>query len=542
MKAKIIALSFLCLGAGLAAAWPSVSDPAKLEFTAPSQESPFYRISGSFALDKGTASIAGLVLNGGPVGSYLVFRSGRPVDVAKPLPPGIYDIVLTYAWRSGKTYKLDLVYREDTASAGAQRRAAAAAKTEPSKERTAVWSSAAPGTGGIPDAYAEGFHAAFVVEETAGIDRDRELTALTVTAPKAELGDAPLAVLDAGQLLLSQVLERKDNVPSIAAVSTHPETTTIKLAIPVRIAARERKILIILKGGPDALPGTGPFISGEGLGRTIRTSRIALGLDPQSGQIATIEFLKEKIKLQNGSAGVIHSNPDVSVPGQPWDHTFDWNPPESAAEKNGPLVYVNARKGPLPRIKDIYVEVRYELEQEAPYVLVETRVTARKDLGVIALRNDQMVFGKRSFDTLIYKDPKEGVVERPLLELPDKPYGMVHVAPAEAEWVGLVNSFNRYGFFGVRVSSANTNLDAAGPFSHRAGTFFYAPSDADFVYWVRPQLATWGDYTTYTRTLFLPEGSEFYEKNAYLLLPMDERTPAVLDDLGRRLRNPVRVY
>jgi hypothetical protein len=119
---------------------------------------------------------------------------------------------------------------------------------------------------------------------------------------------------------------------------------------------------------------------------------------------------------------------------------------------------------------------------------------------------------------------------------------MVHVAPAEAEWIGLVNSFNRYGFFGLRVSSAGTSLNAAGLFSHRAGTLFYAPAEADYVSWVRPQAATWGEYATNTRTVFLPEGSQFYEKNAYLLLPMDERTPAVLDELGRRLRNPVRVY
>jgi hypothetical protein len=540
MKTKLVALLFLCFAAAASAA---AAEPAKLEFNAPTMETPSYRIIGSFALEKGTALIDRLVLNGSPAGPYLVFRSGKPVDITKPLPPGIYDVVLTYAWRSGKAYKLELVYRDDTASAGAERRGAVpATKTAPPKERTAVWSSAAPGTGGIPEAYDEGFHAAFVIEETAGIDRDGEMVSLTVTAPKSELGDAPLAVLDAGRALPVQVMERKDNVPSAAAVSTHPETTTVKLVVSSRAAAQERKVLLVLKGGPESVPGTGPFVGGEGLGRTIRTSRMVLGLDPQSGQIATIEFLKEKIKLHNEKAGVIHSNPDVSVPGQPWDHTFEWNPPESVAEKNGPLVYVNARKGPLPRIKDIFVEVRYELAQDAPYLLVETRVTARKDLGVIALRNDQMVFAKRFFDTLIYKDPKEGIVERPLLELPDKPYGMVHIAPADAEWIGLVNSFNRYGFFGVRVSSVNTNLDAAGPLSHRAGTYFYAPADADYVYWVRPELATWGDYATNTRMVFLPEGSEFYEKNAYLMLPMDEKTPAVLNDLGRRLRNPLRVY
>jgi len=540
MNTKTIAVLMMCWTAGFAAARPPAAEPAKLEFSAPSPEAPFYRIVGSFGLEKGTAVIAGLTLNGGPAGPYQVLRSARPVDLSKPLAPGIYGIVLTYAWRSGKTYKLDLQYREDT-TAAVRRGAAPAAKTTPAKERTAVWSSAAPGTGGIPEAYAEGFHAAFVIEETAGIERSGEFVALTVTAPKAEIGEEALAVIDAGRPLPSQVLERKENVPLITAASTHPETTTVKLGVSVKAAARERKILLVLKGGPEVVPGSGPFVGGEGLGRTIRTSRIALGLDPQSGQISTIEFLKEKIKLHN-EARVIHFNPDVSVPGLPWDHTFEWNPPESVSEKNGPLVYTNSRKGPLTRVKDLFVEVRYELEQEAPYVLVETRVTARKDLGVIALRNDQMVFSKRLFDTLIYKDPKEGVVERPLLELPDKPYGQVHVAPAEAEWVGLVNSFNRYGVFGVRVSSLNTCLDAAGPVSHRAGTYFYAPAEADYVFWVRALLSTWGEYATGTRMLFLPEGSEFYEKNAYVLLPMDDQTPAVLDDLGRRLRNPLRVY
>ncbi len=539
MKTKMLGVLMLCLAAGFSAARPPAAEPAKLEFAAPTPENPFYRIGASFAQEKGTASIVRVTLNGGPAGPYMLLRSGKPIDASKPLPPGFYDLAFDYAWISGKTYKLEVAYVESPPATG--RTAAPAAKAPPTKEKTAVWSSAAPAAGGIPEGYAEGFHAAFVIEEPAGIARDGEIISLTVTAPKAEIGEDALVVVDGGKAVPSQVLERKDNVPLITAASTHPETTTVKLAASVKAAARERKVLVVLKGGAEAVPAAGPFVSGDGLGRTIRTSRIALGLDAQSGQISTIEFLKEKIKLHNESR-VIHFNPDVSVPGQPWDHAFDWNPPESVSEKNGPLLYANSRKGPLPRVKDLFAEVRYELGQDAPYVLVETRVTARKDLGVIALRNDQMVFAKRLFDTLIYKDSKEGVVERPLLELPEKPFGLVHVAPAEAEWVGLVNSFNRYGIFGVRVNAANTSLDAAGPVSHRAGTYFYSPADADYVFWVRAQLSTWGEFATNTRMLFLPEGSEFYEKNAYLMLPLNDQTPVLLDELGRRLRNPIRVY
>ena len=529
-------------GEGSAAPTSVGAEPAKLEFVAPTFETPFYRILAAFTIEKGTSLIKSLDLNGAAPASFRILRSGKPMDAAKALGPGLYDVVLTHAWRPGKSYTLTIVYEEDARGAAQGQRSAQATKATPPKDRKAAWSAVSPAGGGVPEGYEEGFHAVFAVVEPAGIERTDELVTLTVVAPRDELGDTQLCVLDAGRLLPSQVLERKENEAIASAAATHPPTTTLKLAAAVRAAAHERKMLIVLKGGPPATPGAGPVVTGTGLGRTIRSSRIALGLDPQSGQLAAIEFLKEKLRLHNEKQGVIHPNPDVSVPGLPWDHASDWNPPPSVAEKSGPLVYVNSRRGPLPRVQDVFCEVKYTLEQDAPYVLVETRVTVRKDLGVIALRNDQMVFAKRLFDTLVYKDPREGVVERPLLESPDKPFGLVHPAPAEADWVGLVNTFNRYGFFGLRIASLNTAMGAGGEISHRAATYFYAPAEGDFVYWVRPQIYTWGEHTTSNRIVYLPEGSEFYEKNAFLLLPMDEKTPGLLDALALRLKNPLRVF
>jgi hypothetical protein len=539
---KIALIAVLTLAAGFAAPHLGGADQAKLEFSVPSFENPFYRVLGAFAIEKGTSLIKSLDLNGARPTSVLILKSGKPVDFAKPLGPGVYEIALDHAWRSGKTYTLTVVYEDDTRSPSQAQKAAANAKATPPKDRKAVWTAAAPATGGIPEGYEEGFHSVFAVEEPAGIERTGELVALTVTAPKDEIGEDPLAVVDAGQSLACQVMERKENQPSAAVASAYPVTTTVKLIVPVKAAAHERKLLVVLKGGPPTVPGAGPAVSGEGLGRTVRSSRIVLGLDSQSGQLATIEFLKEKLRLHNEKQGDIHGNPDVSVPGQLWDHASDWNPPAAVAEKNGPLVYTNARKGPMSKIQDVFLEVKYTLEQDAPYLLTESRMTVRKDLGVIAVRNDQMVFAKRFFDTLVYKDPKDGLVQRPLLETPDKPFGFVQAAPAEAEWIGLVNTFNRYGFFGIRLAALDSSLGAAGTFSHRAGTCFYAPAEAEFVYWVRPLLSTWGEHSTSKHLLYLPEGSEFYEKNAYILLAMDEGTPAVLDGLARRLKNPLRVY
>jgi hypothetical protein len=75
-----------------------------------------------------------------------------------------------------------------------------------------------------------------------------------------------------------------------------------------------------------------------------------------------------------------------------------------------------------------------------------------------------------------------------------------------------------------------------------AGTYFYAPSDGEYVYWVRPYLYTWADYMTSNHLTFLPQGSFFYEKNAYVLLPWDDKTVERLDQLARKLKSPLRVF
>jgi hypothetical protein len=41
---------------------------------------------------------------------------------------------------------------------------------------------------------------------------------------------------------------------------------------------------------------------------------------------------------------------------------------------------------------------------------------------------------------------------------------------------------------------------------------------------------------------FVPGGSFFYEKNAYVLLRLTDRTPQELDTLLRRIRNPLRAF
>ena len=333
----------------------------------------------------------------------------------------------------------------------------------------------------------------------------------------------------------------KESTPPESQAKTHPVTWTYKIAVAVDLRPHERKLLRVFKSAATAALPNAFTVSGENLGRTVQGEKYTLTFHPQSGQILTIEDAAAGIKLYN-KAGVIHWNPDVFTPGIAWDHSFDWNPPQAFTERNGAFLYLNARKGPLPHIRDVFLEVKYTLEKGAPYFLAETRMRIDKDLGVVALRNDEMVLFKELFDTIVYKDARGNVVKKSLKENPERPFGLAHIAPADLEWVGLLNAKAGYGFFSLRLESSASNLETAGTYLHRPGTYFYAPSDGDYVYWVRPWNYTWGEYATSNLLTALPAGTILYEKNAYLVSRWSDSTPAMLDSLLKRLKNPIWVF
>ena len=494
----------------------------QVKFARPTVEEPRFALVVPFEVPTGDPQFKGLNLNGQPVATFRAFRGGKTVDLAKPLAAGPVDLVLDYAWSGAKKYTITVLYQLK--------------QTERRKDSAAV----SPAAGGTPADCEEGFSRVYVVQEEAGLARRGEISYLTLTAPRAEVENAAFRIFAGAAELASQIIDRRESFPPESQAKTHPPTLTCKIAVALDAGAWEKKLVAVFKGTPKP-PAADIALSGEGLGRAVRTDKLALGLHPQSGQLNTIEDLATGVKLYN-KAGVIHWNPDVFIPGVAWDHSFDWKPPAVAEEKNGPLVYLNARRGPMPRIKDVNLEVRYAVPAGAPYFVCETKMTFEKDLGVIAVRNDEMVLYKELFDSLLYRDKNGALVKMPLRELPGRPYGLVHIAPDDIPWVGLINTKAGYGFFSLRLAAASSDLGVAGDFHHKAGTYFYAPSDGEYVYWVRPLLYTWAEYATNTLLTFVPRGSFCYEKNAYLVLKLDDGTPEALDTLRRRLSNPLRVF
>ena len=512
----------------LVASWLSPSLDALpadgLKFQSPTFEEPYYRIQFPFEVRGKKVLIKDLQLNGAKTVPFLVFKEGKNIAVSSPLEEGTYAFVLDYAWAGKKQYQVKLIYQPEKSN----------------QLKTLEMAALSPQEGGIPGGR-EGFYRVYQVEEEAGFWRNQEVVTLNLIAPKAELDPPEIIILDGTKAVPFEIMERMESVPPETVSASHPMTSTLKIVLPLDAKAYDKKTLLILKGDKGLSPVQGFAVSGEGLGKTIKGSRLAIELHPQSGQINTIESLDAEVKLFN-KAGVIHWNPDVFVPGVAWDHSFDWNPPAVFEEKAGAYLYLNSRRGPLPRIKGVTLEVKYTLEADAPYFLSETRLNFEEGQGVIAVRNDEMVLSRELFDSLLYRDKKGEIIKLPLKEKEGMPFGLVHIEPEDLSWVGLENSRDGLGFFSLRLQAAHGNFEVPGEFLHKAGTYFYAPSDGNYVYWVRPLIYTWADYFTNSHFAYVPKGSFFYEQNAYIVLRLSDDWPQKLDLLLKKLHHPLRVF
>lgn len=498
---------------------------SNIQFQSPTFDAPQFRIIYSVEVNKDGLQIDELRINDQKWDDYFIFLDGQNIDLRKPLVRGEYQVQVDYAWSNGKEYQVKIM---------------AHSEDNPKISILKDIKGKAPEKGGIPSGK-EGFYRIFRVEEQIGIARQQELVSFTFTARKEDLKDQKFFIFENGHSVEYQILDIKETLPPEKAAVDHPATLTIKIVAPLDIPSSSKKMLLLLFGDPAFSETPGLEITGEDLGKTIKNDQLALELHPVNGQINIIKNLNANIRLYN-EAGVIHWNPGVFIPGIAWDHSFNWNPPPSFEEYSGKFLYINTRGGPLQKIKDVDLEVKYTIQKNKPFFLSETRLVVNKDLGVKAIRNDEMVLYNELFDTLIYKDRKDKIVKKPLQEKQGYPDGFVHAAPDNVDWVGLINSEKKYGFFCLRIEYVNANLGITGNWLNKPGTYFYAPSNGKYVYWVRPLLYTWADYATRNFLTYVPKGSQFYEKNAYILIKLEKGYEKKLNTLLLILKNPARIF
>jgi hypothetical protein len=236
-----------------------------------------------------------------------------------------------------------------------------------------------------------------------------------------------------------------------------------------------------------------------------------------SGQISAVTVKSRPgVELTNTNR-VIHWNPGIYIPERGWIHSYAWDPPELYEIEAGPLFIEVRRAGAFPQIPEAQLAITYRLYADRDYFYSGTRIDVVKDIGVVALRNDQLVFNRPLFDRVAWMTTGGELFDKSIEDT--KPYnthGDVLRLEPRLPFLAFYNTETRVGAATVRLDEANLG-PLGGPvtnFDH--ATYVSIGSGAEpFIYWFRPQNYFNTDWDR-TQLIGVPAGSTYGERNLYV--------------------------
>ncbi len=285
---------------------------------------------------------------------------------------------------------------------------------------------------------------------------------------------------------------------------------------------------LLLYGNDEASPPqfeTDLTVRGNGPGWTIENSKMIARLDGNgqgetddseaeagSGHLASITLKSHPDQPLTNDGGTLHWNPGIAIPERGWIHAFDWDPPEQIEIERGPLFVEVRRSGAFPKISEARLEVTYRFYKNRSYVWSGTRVHIEEDLGVMALRNDELVFDPSLFTDLAWKT--DGELHRASFDEyePVNDHGDILRIEDDAQMVAFYNPRTQIGAATVRLSSMNVGPMASSPTQFDQAT--YIVDSENLTYWFRSLVYLHAKWPR-KRLITVPAESEYVERNLY---------------------------
>ena len=253
-------------------------------------------------------------------------------------------------------------------------------------------------------------------------------------------------------------------------------------------------------------------VTGSGPAWTIDNSKMTVSLHT-SGQIASVTLKSSPGNpIVYTERGVVHWNPGVYTPTVYWAHAWDWNPPETCEIEQGPIFVEIRRSGVFPKIPDVHLSVTYRIFAERSYVESGTVLRVNEDIGVVALRNDELVFDKGLFDHVAWDKDGTTMIRRLDDYEPVNHHGDILRLSDTAPFVTLFNPAKDIGAATVR-----DDLTAIGPNGDPPVLFDNATyiTNGQLQYWFRGLVYFHVGWTR-QQLITVPKGSVYSERNLYL--------------------------
>lgn len=368
------------------------------------------------------------------------------------------------------------------------------------------------------------------VKELLGMKRTNEPIEITLSFPAEQV------VLLSREIRVARYTNGKiqELTSQVFGEVVRNKERVCQLAFLLDSLASEEQQIIIFYGNPTAELPVYPsdlLTTGTGFGLTIENEHYKVMLSRQTGQIERM-ILKREHGMELYSGGQGHGEPA----GIDWAHDYTsedhfqkfrislWEECPDYEIIRGPVCTIVRRWGfpysplhPVFSPSQLNIDIEYRFYAGLPYFIKNGQMTAIKDFGAAAVRDDEWVFTGQSFTDVLWMDAdgklKTGAVP---------PEHQSHL------WgIGFYNKDTQDCFMGVFLKHST---DAPGEISHSGSPTLH--------YKWHGQL--WSRYPV--SAVRMKRGTVLLEKNAYSVFPFTPAEgPEKIESLRKTLLNPLAV-
>ncbi len=292
---------------------------------------------------------------------------------------------------------------------------------------------------------------------------------------------------------------------------------------PISIKANEKKTFSV--DAPDQeLDAPEMVVTGKGIALIIENeyfiadfntndSKTEKGLYP--GQLAGIFVKKKEVLLERGHINM-HWAPNFQREESDYKTIGHIDSGNARVTQKNQYLLEMVKSGNVDGYEEIDVFGQYNFFAGLPYFEFTSTMTFNKDAELLLLRNDEMTIDSL-FTHLIY--PDSSGTKMPLYDMAKFDSLTKRPLADDIKWVGFINEPLEYGLVSLRLAYDNQNVEGGESPLYRPHTKISA-SMGSGRYWNRRLI--------HEHKTLVPEGSKYYEKNAYLVIDG-------LDDLDGRI-------
>lgn len=288
---------------------------------------------------------------------------------------------------------------------------------------------------------------------------------------------------------------------------------------------------VLLYGNPNArtpsfptditVSGTKPAWSIDNSVMTVELRGKRTGLpestNHDSGQLAQVILKKRPETPVTTESGIVHWNPGIFVPTRGWIHSTAWDPPEVCEIEQGPLYVKVKRSGIFPGIPEAKLSITYRIFTGRSYVESGTVIEILDDIGVVALRNDELIFEQGFFSQVGWDRNGVSMVRRLGEFTPVNKHGDILRLRDDTPYITLFSPERGIGAATVRAELAAVGPGGAPPTLFDNATYV---ANGELQYWFRPQVYFHVGWDR-KQLITVPKGSVYSERNLYYFYEPD---------------------